>query len=149
MCITSAREFYGSPVAGYFGERVRRLAWWLVDVYIVHMNSYSVASARQHMAKVLDAAENGLEVSIIRRGVRFRMVVDRTPKPLATPEAFVEIVDASLLEHGWHWESGPEGDLVLSLADSGASPPKRGVKPRTGKAASKPRARKPALGRAK
>jgi hypothetical protein len=98
--------------------------------YIVQMQSYSVSSVRQNIAKALDEAEGGRDVAIVRRGVRFRLVVDRTAKSAHVAKSFVELLDPTLLEGGWHWDIGADGDLVLQLRDSGvpnAMPKKRRV----------------------
>jgi hypothetical protein len=94
------------------------------------MQSYSVSSVRQNIAKALDEAEGGRDVAIVRRGVRFRLVVDRTAKSAHVAKSFVELLDPTLLEGGWHWDIGADGDLVLQLRDSGvpnAMPKKRRV----------------------
>jgi antitoxin (DNA-binding transcriptional repressor) of toxin-antitoxin stability system len=80
--------------------------------------NYSVAGARQHLAKALDEAERGKSVAIVRRGVRFRLVVEPSRKPAASTPVLLEVLDAALLESDWQWDMNSNGDLVLQLAGS-------------------------------
>lgn len=74
-------------------------------MYNVHMKRYTMSSARQQLAQVLDEVEQGEAVVLERRGVRFRLVVEKTKKPeTKLPRPFVTLLDPNLLEDGWTWE---------------------------------------------
>ena len=76
-------------------------------MYNVHtMKPMKVAEARARFGEVLDEAESGVPVVIERRGVRFRVVVDDTPKPTRASFAFV---DADVLNGQWGWDQGKSG----------------------------------------
>ena len=58
-------------------------------MYNVHTVKFlKVAEARARFGEILDQAEAGSPVLIERRGVRFRVVVDHSPKAAAPAGAF-------------------------------------------------------------
>jgi antitoxin (DNA-binding transcriptional repressor) of toxin-antitoxin stability system len=68
------------------------------------MKRYSVAEARQHLADVLDLAEEGEDVTIERRGVRF--VVKAEPNAQRRPVRRVrriELIDPDVEAGSWTW----------------------------------------------
>lgn len=82
---------------------------------------YTTSSARQHLAQMLDEAEQGEAVIVERGGVRFRVVTE-TPKksPSRSTKPFVKLLDPTLLEKGWTWTWSKHG---VSL-DSGKKRPR-------------------------
>jgi antitoxin (DNA-binding transcriptional repressor) of toxin-antitoxin stability system len=86
-------------------------------MYIVHVKRYTVAGARQHLAQVLDEAEEGAEVVIERRGVRF--AIRPMAKAAASKQASrVEFVDPEVEAGTWSWSWSEDGGLGLK----GSSP---------------------------
>ncbi|MDX2022928.1 MAG: hypothetical protein SF187_22025 [Deltaproteobacteria bacterium] len=87
------------------------------------MNRYSVADARKRISSVLDKAEQGEGVLIERRGVLFRLTIDKSerlpPRPAPTE---IEILDADVESGQWTWDS--RGNLGKKLP----SPSKRRTK---------------------
>ena len=75
------------------------------------MKHYSVATARQHLAEALDAAEAGLPVVIERRGVRFRLAREALLRRAAAMSAppLVEILDPAVEAGTWTWTTTPRG----------------------------------------
>jgi prevent-host-death family protein len=77
-------------------------------MYNVHtMKFLKVAEARARFGEILDQAEAGSPVVIERRGVRFRVVVDHSPKA-AAPAGFA-FVDDAVIDGQWTWEAGKSG----------------------------------------
>lgn len=70
---------------------------------------YTVAAVRERLAEALDEAEKGIPVIIERRGVRYRLTVDRTEPPVRRRAPRITIVDPAVREGTWNWEWTPDG----------------------------------------
>ncbi len=70
------------------------------------MKSYSAAQAREHMADILDAAEDGQTVLIDRRGVRFQLVAQPRKAAARVHRRILTIVDEAVDSGQWSWEGG-------------------------------------------
>jgi hypothetical protein len=87
----------------------------------------------------LDEAERGKSVTIVRRGVRFRLIVEPNRKPAKAAPALIEVLDPALLEGNFYWDASASGDMVLRLEDSGeAKVPRVGHKRKVSKKQAKP-----------
>ena len=73
------------------------------------MKRYTAAQARKNLAEVLDAAERGESVVIERRGVRFGVAADHSPRRPANGPPVLEILDPAVAEGQWTWELGAKG----------------------------------------
>lgn len=72
------------------------------------MKKYGVAIARARLAEALDYADRGVPVVIERRGVRYRLSVDRsTARPKARQKPYLTIVDAAVERGEWTWDWAP------------------------------------------
>jgi hypothetical protein len=69
---------------------------------------YSVSVVRERLSEALDEAERGVPVVIERRGVRYRLSVERA-KPARTSrrKPRIEVIDHEAFEHGWTWDWAP------------------------------------------
>lgn len=68
-----------------------------------------VAEARARFGEILDEAEQGQEVVIERRGLRFRIVVDQPRTRKGARPALFASVDPDVLGGQWTWDPGPGG----------------------------------------
>ena len=73
------------------------------------MKPMKVAEARAQFGVLLDGAEKGDDVLIERRGVRFRITVERAPAAPASAEPLFAAVDPDVLEGQWTWETKSSG----------------------------------------
>jgi hypothetical protein len=67
------------------------------------MKRYSAAQARQHLARVLDAAEAGDAVVIERGGVRFRVRAETKATPQRRRTSLVAWMDPAVESGNWTW----------------------------------------------
>ena len=75
------------------------------------MKEYGVAFVRERLAEALDYADKGVPVIIERRGVRYRLSVDRPKKSSRrTRKRYLEILDPAIENGTWTWEWSP-GEL--------------------------------------
>jgi len=72
------------------------------------MKHMRVAEARARFGEILDEAEKGAPVVIERRGVRFRLVAERT-RPPASKKAVFDYVDPAVVAGQWSWKAGATG----------------------------------------
>lgn len=83
-------------------------------MYTVRMTRINATEARRRLFHLLDAAEQGEEVILERRGTRFRLVREDAPAAAAGPVSSpLAIDDPALLSGEWSWEQRPDGDLAL------------------------------------
>lgn len=77
------------------------------------MKKYGVGFVRERLAEALDYADQGIPVIIERRGVQYRLSVDRPTPPLArTRKPYIEVLDPAIAQGEWAWEWAP-GRLAL------------------------------------
>ena len=65
---------------------------------------YTVAAVRERLADALDEAEKGIPVIIERRGVRYRLTLDRPAarrRTRRTPR--ITVVHPAILDGEWGW----------------------------------------------
>ncbi|HET9468832.1 MAG TPA: type II toxin-antitoxin system Phd/YefM family antitoxin [Vicinamibacterales bacterium] len=72
------------------------------------MKRYSVAEARARFSDLLDAAEQGQPVVIERRGVRFVIRPDESPRR-GSRRKMIEYVDPDVANGQWTWEWSADG----------------------------------------
>jgi prevent-host-death family protein len=72
------------------------------------MKRYSVAEARARFSDLLDAAEQGEPAVIERRGVRFVIRPEASPRRGARPN-MIESVDPDVAKGQWTWEWSAAG----------------------------------------
>lgn len=72
------------------------------------MKKYGVGVARERLAEALDYAEQGVPVVIERRGVRYRLTVERRAKTTrARTKPYLEILDPAVERGEWTWDWTP------------------------------------------
>ena len=72
-------------------------------MYNAHMKRYSVAEARARFSDRLDAAEQGEPAVIERRGVRFVIRPEESPRR-GGRQKMIEYVDADVARGQWTWD---------------------------------------------
>jgi prevent-host-death family protein len=82
-------------------------------LYNVHMARTTASQARQHLSRLLDAAERGEEVIVERRGVQFRIVAEAMETGAVSSSEPLLLADDAVLAGEWHWSTGDDGDLVF------------------------------------
>jgi hypothetical protein len=74
------------------------------------MKTYRVAVVRERLAEALDEAERGVAVFIERKGVRYRLTVERpSTRPVAARRSKIETLDPAVAEGQWTWDTGDAG----------------------------------------
>jgi hypothetical protein len=73
-------------------------------VYTVHMKKYSVSMVRERFSEALDTAARGEPVFIERKGVLYRLSVERPKKPRKSVTPRFEIIDRALAGGQWTWD---------------------------------------------
>ncbi|MGH9408501.1 MAG: hypothetical protein ACRD1V_03525 [Vicinamibacterales bacterium] len=72
------------------------------------MKRYGVGVVRERLAEALDYADQGVPVVIERRGVRYRLTVDRVKKPVRMSQTpYIEILDPAVERGDWTWDWAP------------------------------------------
>jgi prevent-host-death family protein len=80
------------------------------------MARYTATEARRQLFDLLDAAEQGQEVILERRGKRFKLILEVQPtKPHKNPVVFM---DETLESGEWTWASDSEGQLEFKTKPS-------------------------------
>ena len=78
-------------------------------LYNVHtMKGFKVAEARERFGEMLDQAERGETVYIVRRGVRFLVEVEPRQSKAARAPVFAH-VDEDVLSGQWTWDLTSRG----------------------------------------
>lgn len=74
-------------------------------VYNVQMKKYTASRLRERLSDALDQAELGEDVFIERRGVTYRLSVERPRRSLrsAAPRR-IEILDKAVEAAAWTWD---------------------------------------------
>ncbi len=73
------------------------------------MKRYTVVQLRNRLADALDEAERGAAVVIERRGVRYVLRAERTPRRRRTRRSVIETLDPAVAQGQWEWAWTPEG----------------------------------------
>ena len=73
------------------------------------MKRYGVAVVRERLAEALDEAEKGIPVIIERKGVRYRLAVEKPRTIRKTRKPRIEILDPAVESGEWTWAWTPKG----------------------------------------
>jgi antitoxin (DNA-binding transcriptional repressor) of toxin-antitoxin stability system len=73
------------------------------------MQRFTVSEARARFGDVLDAAEQGREVVIERRGVRFLVQAETRPARATKRASLIEHLDPAVEAGDWTWEHRGDG----------------------------------------
>jgi antitoxin (DNA-binding transcriptional repressor) of toxin-antitoxin stability system len=73
------------------------------------MKRYTVAVVRERLAEALDEAERGVPVIIERKGVRYRLAVEKPVSPRKARRSHIEILDPAVANGHWSWDWTPRG----------------------------------------
>ncbi|HEX6972896.1 MAG TPA: type II toxin-antitoxin system prevent-host-death family antitoxin [Vicinamibacterales bacterium] len=73
------------------------------------MKAMKVAEARARFGELLDAAEQGHEVVIERKGVWFRLLAESTEGAASPKTALFDFVDSAVMNGQWTWKPGKTG----------------------------------------
>ena len=73
------------------------------------MEHLKVAEARARFGEMLDEAEQGGEVVIERRGVRFRLVAEGERTTRAAKAHLFDFVAPAVMSGQWTWKPGKQG----------------------------------------
>jgi len=73
------------------------------------MKRYTVSVVRERLAEALDEAERGVPVIIERKGVRYRLVVEKAVSSRKPRRSHLEILDPAVAGGQWSWEWTPKG----------------------------------------
>ena len=68
------------------------------------MKRYTVSLVRERLSEALDEAERGVPVIIERKGVRYRLAVDKPAAPRKARQPHIEILDPAVADGDWTWE---------------------------------------------
>lgn len=71
------------------------------------MKKYTVAVARERFAQALDAAQRGEPVYIERKGVTYRLIVEKRARPAGRRSARIEVLDPAVEAGQWSWDWSP------------------------------------------
>ncbi|MEE2775715.1 MAG: type II toxin-antitoxin system prevent-host-death family antitoxin [Acidobacteriota bacterium] len=82
-------------------------------MYTVRMVRVTATEARRRLFKLMDAVERGEEVTLERRGVRFRLALEAHGPSPEIPSSPLRILDPDLLDGEWTWQTGEDGELVF------------------------------------
>lgn len=82
-------------------------------MYVV--KRYTVSQVRERLSDALDEAEKGVPVVIERKGVRYRLTVEKLHKPAARRRSRIEILHPAIEAGQWTWDWTPNG---LSFRDT-------------------------------
>jgi hypothetical protein len=72
------------------------------------LKRFSAAQARQQFSEVLDCAEKGEAVVVERRGVRFRLHLEKANRRSEHRAPVVELLDPAVVSGNWTWKWGPK-----------------------------------------
>jgi len=68
------------------------------------LKRFTAAQARQQFSDVLDSAEKGEAVVVERRGVRFRVHLEKANRRSEHRAPVVELLDPAVASGNWTWE---------------------------------------------
>ena len=72
------------------------------------MKRYTVSVVRERLAEALDEADRGVPVIIERKGVRYRLSVEK-PAVARRRRPRIEILDPAVEQGQWTWDWTPRG----------------------------------------
>src|SRR5687767_11076565 len=78
-------------------------------VQCTSMKRYTVSLVRERLSEALDEAEKGVPVIIERKGVRYRLAVDKPASGRKTRQPRIEILDPAVAEGQWTWDVASAG----------------------------------------
>jgi hypothetical protein len=73
------------------------------------MKRYTVSVVRERLADALDEAQRGIPVIIERKGVRYRLTVEKTTARPKRRRPYIEVLDPSVANADWTWDWKPGG----------------------------------------
>jgi hypothetical protein len=82
------------------------------------MIRYTASEARRELFRLLDSVEKGEEVILERKGIRFRLLLDRVSKDEEKPVKRLEVVDREVLSGQWTWAADRDGQLHFQARET-------------------------------
>jgi hypothetical protein len=79
-------------------------------MYNVHMKKYTVSLVRERLSDALDQADRGEAVLIERRGVIYRLSVEKPRRTRRAESPRIEVLDRTIEAGEWTWD-WPKGEL--------------------------------------
>ena len=73
------------------------------------MKRYLVSTVRERLADALDEAQRGIPVIIERKGVRYRLTVEKTAPRPTRRQRRIDVLDPSVANAEWTWDWKPGG----------------------------------------
>jgi hypothetical protein len=73
------------------------------------MKRYTVSQVRERLSEALDEAQKGVPVIIERKGVRYRLTVDKRTSTRKARQPHIEILDPAVANGQWTWDWTPSG----------------------------------------
>ena len=73
------------------------------------MKRYTVSVVRERLSEALDEADRGVPVIIERKGVRYRLSVDKPGNARKQRRPRIEILDPAVEQGQWTWDWTPRG----------------------------------------
>jgi hypothetical protein len=70
---------------------------------------YTVSGVRERLAEALDEADRGVPVIIERKGVRYRLSVEKPALARKRRRPRIEILDPAVEQGQWTWDWTPNG----------------------------------------
>lgn len=81
-------------------------------MYIVPMKRFTASDARRELFRILDSVEKGEVIVLERKGVRFRLILDRDEsRPEEGTRKRLMIRDPAVLSGEWTWTADDDGQL--------------------------------------
>ena len=68
------------------------------------MKRYTVSGVRERLSEALDEAEKGVPVIIERKGVRYRLAVDKPASTRKARRPHIDILDPAVANGQWTWD---------------------------------------------
>ncbi len=78
------------------------------------MTDMKVAEARARFGELLDEAEQGNEVVIERKGVRFTLVAEAARDSARSKPVLFDFVDPAVMNGQWTWKAGKAGAVFAA-----------------------------------
>jgi hypothetical protein len=84
------------------------------------MKKYTVSLVRERFAQALDEAQRGEPVFIERKGVTYRLSVERPTKPTDSRKPYIDVLDPAVDAGQWTWDWSPTQLRFRSKLKKGA-----------------------------